>query len=81
MHHFEIVGNDFYEISTIFDPFLEYDISDTGDDIQTFKVRVSSVINYSKIFPQHSFQGVYWDLDYELIVSITGHEVNQSAIV
>ena len=65
---------------TIYDPFLQFDIPDPGAATRSYQVRVSSVISYSSIYPQYHYPGVYDGLDYDLIISLPGHEINRNAL-
>jgi len=63
-----------------YDPFLQFEIPDPGAVDKSYQVRVSSVINYSSIFPQYHYAGVWWGQGYDLIISLPGHEINQNAL-
>ena len=58
---------------------LANDIGAVSEDTR-YQIRVSSVFNYSSILPQYQYPGVYNGLDYDLIVSMPGHETNRNAL-
>jgi hypothetical protein len=63
---------------TVYDPFLFMDVPLSGS--KDYEVRVSSVITYDKFLPQYVVPGVYRGLAYELVLSVSGHAINQNAL-
>jgi len=73
--------------NSFFDPFIDFFIPapavwyDSGpDQYKQYLVRISSVINYNKFFPQYIYPGVWGGLSYDMIISLPGHAENESAV-
>ena len=68
--------------TTAYDSFVEFVIHSVPNANTTdkYQIRIGSVINYSKFFPQHRFAGVNGGVSYDLIASVQSHERNRNAI-